>query len=112
MLVLLTRWFTREERSRANAVLILGNPVTVLWMSIITGYLIQGFGWQKAFIIEGTPSILWAFVRISCVSDKPLKARWMSSEAAERLEKVLTEEQISVSLQSGLAGSVCEALFA
>ncbi len=36
MLVLLTRWFTREERSRANAVLILGNPVTVLWMSIIT----------------------------------------------------------------------------
>jgi sugar phosphate permease len=110
MLILLTRWFTREERSRANAILILGNPVTVLWMSIITGYLIQGFGWQKTFIIEGIPSILWAFVWISCVSDKPLKARWMTPEAAEQLESALTEEQVSVSLHSGRAGSVREAL--
>ncbi len=30
MLVLLTRWFTRVERSKANALLILGDPVTVL----------------------------------------------------------------------------------
>jgi hypothetical protein len=36
MLVLLTKWFTRAERSRANTVLILGNPVTVLWMSALT----------------------------------------------------------------------------
>jgi sugar phosphate permease len=110
MLILLTRWFTREERSRANSILILGNPVTVLWMSIITGYLIQSFGWQKTFIIEGIPSILWAFVWVSCVSDKPLKARWMTSEAAEQLERALTDEQVSVSLHSGRAGSVREAL--
>jgi sugar phosphate permease len=110
MLILLTRWFTREERSRANAILIMGNPVTVLWMSAITGYLIQAFGWQKTFIIEGIPSIIWAFVWIFCVSDKPTKARWMTSEAAEQLERVLTEEQISVSsLASGIK-SVRQAL--
>ena len=29
MLILLSHWFTRAERSRANTILILGNPITV-----------------------------------------------------------------------------------
>jgi sugar phosphate permease len=96
MLVLLTRWFTRAERSRANTFLILGNPVTVLWMSAITGYLIQMFGWQKTFIVEGIPSVLWAVVWILFVKDRPAKAGWMSPEAAAELDRALTEEQKSV----------------
>jgi len=40
LLLILTRWFTRADRSRANVLLMLGNPVTVLWMSAITGFLI------------------------------------------------------------------------
>ena len=96
MLLLLTRWFTRAERSRANSILILGNPVTVLWMSAITGYLIQGFGWQKTFIIEGVPSILWAVVWILFVRDKPSEAKWMTSDAKAFLEKQLAEEQLTV----------------
>ncbi len=44
MLILLTHWFTRAERSRANAILILGNPVTVTWMAAVTGYLIHAVG--------------------------------------------------------------------
>jgi MFS family permease len=42
MLLLITRWFTRQERSRANTILMLANPITVLWMSAITGFLILG----------------------------------------------------------------------
>src|SRR5580698_6488214 len=96
MLVLLTHWFTSAERSRANTVLILGNPVTVLWMSVITGFLIEGFGWQKTFIIEGLPSVVWAVVWIVLVSDRPTQARWMTREAAEHLEGALAEEQALV----------------
>ena len=96
MLVLLTRWFSRSERSRANTFLILGNPVTVLWMSVVTGYLIDGFGWQTTFVIEGLPSIAWAVVWVIFVKDRPSDARWMSVEAAAKLEQVLAEEQVSV----------------
>jgi sugar phosphate permease len=96
MLVLVTNWFTRAERSRANAVLILGNPLTVLWMSIITGYLIQDFGWQKTFIIEGLPSILWAAIWIALMRDRPSEARWMTPDAADSLERELAAEQTSV----------------
>ena len=53
MLIYISNWFTKSERSRANTFLILGNPVTVLWMSVVSGYLIQAFGWREMFIIEG-----------------------------------------------------------
>jgi sugar phosphate permease len=102
MLILLTHWFTRAERSRANALLILGNPLTVLWMSLITGYLIQAYGWQKTFIIEGVPSILWAAVWIAVVRDGPSKASWITPEAAAALEAELAREQTSVAPVSEL----------
>jgi sugar phosphate permease len=102
MLLLLTRWFTRAERSRANTVLILGNPITVIWMSAITGFLIQDFGWQKTFIIEGIPSVLWAGVWILLVRDKPSEAKWLMPEAARHLEMTLAEEQVSIPMISGV----------
>src|ERR1700761_5972310 len=83
MLHLLAGWFTRSERARANTVLILGNPVTVLWMSAITGWLIQRFGWQNTFILEGIPCILWAFLWLGLVRDKPSEAGWLTPQAAQ-----------------------------
>ncbi|GGG69028.1 MFS transporter [Edaphobacter dinghuensis] len=96
MLLLLTNWFTRSERSRANAILILGNPATILWMSAITGFLIRLFGWQMTFILEGAPSIVWAFVWIMIVRDRPEKASWMSTEASALLNSQLAAEQASL----------------
>src|SRR5258708_39350492 len=40
MLVFLTHWFTKRERSRANTLLILGNPLTMASVSVISGFLI------------------------------------------------------------------------
>jgi sugar phosphate permease len=96
MLYLLTQWFTRGERSRANSILLLGNPVTVLWMSAITGFLIERFGWQKTFIFEGLPSIVWGVLWLFLIRDRPSQARWMSASAAEVLEAQLAREQIEI----------------
>lgn len=57
MLIFLSNWFTKKERSRANTFLILGNPATVLWMSIVSGYLVNSVGWRWMFILEGIPPI-------------------------------------------------------
>ena len=102
MLLLLTNWFTRSERSRANTLLILGNPVTILWMSAITGFLIRSFGWQMTFVIEGLPSIAWAFVWLAVVRDRPEKAAWMNPEASAQLSRQLAEEQVALPKVSGL----------
>ena len=69
MLIFLSRWFTKAEHSRANTFLILGNPITVLWMSVVSGYLVHAFGWRGMFVIEGAPPILWAFVWRRMVED-------------------------------------------
>ena len=102
MLVLITHWFTRAERSRANTLLILGNPVTVLWMSLITGYLIHSLGWQMTFVVEGLPSVGWAFVWLLVVRDKPSDAPWMSPESSAAIERQLAQEQIGIPRIGGL----------
>src|SRR5690348_14076782 len=102
MLIVLTRWFTRAERSRANALMILGNPLTVLWMSAATGFLIAAIGWQNAFIIEGLVSVAWAFAWLVLVQDRPAHARWMGAEARVQLEQELDREQALVPKISGL----------
>ena len=93
MIVLLSRWFTKAERSRANTFLILGNPVTVLWMSILSGYLINSVGWRWMFIWEGLPAIIWAFFWWFFVNDKPKEAKWLTQNEKEALEAALQKEQ-------------------
>jgi sugar phosphate permease len=96
MLILLTRWFTKAERSRANTFLILGNPVTILWMSIVSGYLINSFGWRWMFILEGFPAIVWACCWWFLVSDNPKKATWLTDTEKETLNLALANEQEAI----------------
>ncbi|UPS62492.1 MFS transporter [Providencia rettgeri] len=96
MLIYISNWFTQSERSRANTFLILGNPVTVLWMSVLSGYLIQAFGWREMFIIEGVPAILWAFFWWRTARDKPSQVNWLSQSEKETLDKILSDEQKNI----------------
>ncbi|MCY1225771.1 putative tartrate transporter [compost metagenome] len=93
MLIYLCHWFTRAERSRANTFLILGNPVTILWMSVASGYLVQQFDWRWMFIIEGLPAVIWAFFWWRLVDDRPAQANWLGAQDKVRLEEALAAEQ-------------------
>ncbi len=93
MLIFLSRWFTKSERSRANTFLILGNPATILWMSILSGYLIHAVGWQWMFIYEGLPAIIWAFFWWVLVDDAPKNAKWLTDKEKQDLEDTLHLEQ-------------------
>ncbi|WP_345244374.1 MFS transporter [Nibrella saemangeumensis] len=93
MLLFLSRWFTKSERSRANTFLILGNPATILWMSVLSGYLINAVGWRWMFIWEGLPAIIWAFFWWRLVQDKPQDATWLTTPEKQALEAKLQQEQ-------------------
>ena len=93
MLLFLSRWFTKAERSQANTFLILGNPVTILWMSVLSGYLIQAVGWRWMFILEGLPAIIWAFFWWRLVTDKPQDANWLTDAEKSALADQLAQEQ-------------------
>jgi sugar phosphate permease len=93
MLIFLSHWFSSAERSRTNTFLILGNPVTVLWMSIVSGYLVNAVGWRGMFIIEGLPAIVWAFLWVRLVQDEPVEAEWLDPQDRQSLEERLADEQ-------------------
>jgi sugar phosphate permease len=93
MLILQTRWYLSAERARANTFLVLGNPVTLLWMSLLSGYLTQHMGWRMMFILEGLPPVIWAFIWWWQVADFPHEAKWLEPADRQALEARLAEEQ-------------------
>jgi sugar phosphate permease len=96
MIIFLSRWFTKSERSRANTFLILGNPVTIVWMSILSGYLIKSVGWRWMFILEGLPALIWAFFWWKLVDDSPKNAAWLTQPEKDELTGRLQQEQLSI----------------
>jgi sugar phosphate permease len=106
MLVFLTHWFTKREKSRANTLLIVGNPLTMACGSAISGYLIFMFdrhqlaglrGWQMMFVLEGLPSVAWAIFWWFSADDRPEEANWLSAEEARAIQGKLDEEQRQIS---------------
>ena len=49
------------------------------------------------FILEGIPSIIWAFVWLWIARDSPEEAKWLSRSEAEALEQALRQEQQGLS---------------
>lgn len=96
MLVFLSHWFTKKERSKANTFLFLGNPITVLWMSVLSGYLVDAFGWRGMFIIEGVPAIIWAAIWWIVFVDRPSDAKWLTEQEKEDIEAALAAEQTNI----------------
>jgi sugar phosphate permease len=96
LVTLLGRWFTNAERSRANTFLILGNPVTILWMSILSGYLVHAVGWRMMFVCEGAPAVVWAFFWYRLVDDTPATAAWLTENNKQTLHIALQREQQNI----------------
>ncbi|PFH12158.1 sugar phosphate permease [Collimonas sp. PA-H2] len=96
MLIYISNWFTKTERSRANTFLILGNPVTVLWMSVLSGYLVNSFGWRHMMIAEGVPAIVWACIWWFVVQDKPAESTWLKPQEKADLKAALDLEQVGM----------------
>ncbi len=65
-------------------------------MSVVSGYLIDSFGWREMFIIEGIPAVIWAVAWWFMVQDKPEQSRWMSDEEKSALAAQLKKEQENI----------------
>ena len=103
ILLYLTFWFPRGCRARANALFIMGIPVTIAIASIISGFILQmnGFfglaGWRWLFLLEGLPAVILGVVCLFYLDDGPARAKWLSEEEkreiASRLERDRALEQ-------------------
>jgi len=92
VLVMLSHWFPRAERARANAYWMLCLPVAVVISSPLSGWILGRWDWRVLLIAEGTLPFVWLLIWTWWISDHPHQARWVSREEREYLETTLQRE--------------------
>ena len=97
MIVYLTHWFRRHERSRAIACLYAANPAASLIGSPLAGWLLGVHwrllaGWRWLFILEGIPAVVVGIVTVFYLTDWPAQARWLPADERDWLVSELQAE--------------------
>ena len=98
MIVYLSHWFRYEDRAKAVALFMAGQPISNLVGSPISGLLLGinwlGMsGWRWLFIIEGLPAIAFGVVTIFYLTDWPRQAHWLRADEREWITAALEREK-------------------
>src|SRR5512135_346651 len=79
------RWFSAKDRARVIALLLTSLQISGIIGAPLAGWLlgvsIFGLkGWQGLFIIEAIPAIIFTFVIVYWMADRPDEARWLTED--------------------------------
>ncbi|MEQ3552730.1 MFS transporter [Pseudonocardia nematodicida] len=95
----LTKWFPGQYRARIFGLFIFANPVSFAlgnpllgWLSSLHGNLGLS-GWQWIFIVTGVPAVLLGIATLLYLPDTPDKAKWLTAEQKQWINKRLDEEE-------------------
>jgi sugar phosphate permease len=91
-LILLSHWFSRAERARANALWLLCLPGAVVISSPFSGWVLDHWNWRSMLIAEGALPFLWLVVWLIFIEDHPAQASWLPSSERESLVATLRHE--------------------
>ncbi len=92
VLVLLSHWFPRGERARANGYWMLCLPISVVLSSPLSGWILGRWNWRVLLIAEGAIPFLWLVIWLIFINDYPNQANWISPEERDYLEATLHTE--------------------
>ncbi len=90
--VLLTQWFPRTERARANSLWLLCQPLALVASAPVTGKLLDLYGWRMMLFLEGSLPFVWLPIWWFFIRDHPREATWISVEERTQLEDTLRQE--------------------
>ncbi len=99
MFLYITYWFPQSHRARANAVFIMGAPVTIAIASTMSGFILgmDGFlglaGWRWLFLLEGLPAVILGILCLFYLADGPAQARWLTAAEKSLLQARLGRDR-------------------
>jgi len=99
MILYLTYWFPLAERAKAVALFMTATALTGVIGGPLSGALMQldgtlGLrGWQWLFLIEGLPAIVFGFITLWFLTDRPEHATWLADDEREWLCATLEAER-------------------
>ncbi|MGH9692482.1 MAG: MFS transporter [Candidatus Acidiferrales bacterium] len=95
-LVLLSHWFPRRERARANAFWNLCLPLAVVVSSPLSGWILDRWNWRVMLISSGVLPFVWLPLWAIFIDDRPKQARWLSERERKYLEDSQQREAAQV----------------
>ena len=107
-LILLSHWFSRAERARANAFWLLCLPGAVILASPFSGWMLDHWNWRVMLIAEGSLPFLWLAIWLVFIQDHPSEADWLPEAERRPLVDLLRRE--SEALQGAEDVSYLQAL--
>jgi sugar phosphate permease len=91
-LILLSHWFSRSERARANALWLLCLPGAVILSSPFSGWMLDHWNWRVMLVAEGSLPFLWLAIWLVFIQDHPEQASWLPEQERGLLVEVLRRE--------------------
>ena len=94
----LAAWFPAQYRARILAGFLVGIPFSTVIGAPVSGLLLEldglwGLaGWKWLFILEGLPAVIFGFVVVRVLADRPEDASWLSPEEKTALTTLLAAE--------------------
>ena len=91
-LILLSHWFTRSERARANALWLLCLPGALIVSSPASGWILDHWSWRVMLVAEGSLPFLWLAIWLAFIQDHPRDATWLPEAERGPLVEILRQE--------------------
>jgi MFS family permease len=91
-LILLSHWFTRSERARANALWLLCLPGALIVSSPASGWILDHWSWRVMLVAEGSLPFLWLAIWLAFIQDHPRDATWLPEAERGPLVEMLRQE--------------------
>jgi MFS family permease len=91
-LILLSHWFPRSERARANAFWLLCLPVAVIVSSPFSGWMLDHWSWRVMLVAEGSLPFLWLAIWLKFIQDHPAEVSWLPESERVPLVETLRRE--------------------
>jgi MFS family permease len=101
-LILISHWFSKAERARANALWLLCLPGAVIVSSPFSGWVLDHWSWRWMLIAEGALPFVWLIIWLAFIQDHPSEAKWLPE--AEREQVVATLRAEASGLESVASG--------
>jgi len=99
MIYYFTFWFPARERAQVTSLFFLSGPVSGLFASPISGWIVQNAhwlgadGWRWLFVIEGLPTIILGTLAFFLLKNSPRDVKWLDNEEKNWLESELAKEK-------------------
>lgn len=93
ILVVVGKWFPRNEIGRANALFLISLPLSAVLTNPISGFVVDQYGWRALFFFEGVVSLALLLIWWPLTSDDPADAKWLSNEERDYLQAALAQDR-------------------